>query len=1277
MKQRLALILACCAAGAFAASCNESVEWDETKEVPQSVCKDGEKQCSNNAIMVCQNGEFVEEQKCQDPTPSCDVETHTCVAGKPVTNCTESDKKCQGNSLLICQNNNWKELEYCTVSCNATAKKCDSEVVGGKCDNFVATCTEGVLTTCDETNGEGTKNCEADEECGTVDGKAACVKKSEPKNPCTYSTDADAIELEDGETICSEDGELVTCNNGTLSSDTCDQGETCGEKDGEATCVPEVQNQSCTYGEGSDTVEIEDGKSICDGDGKLVTCDNGTLKDPAECGTGKFCDTEKKECADYTCTIGESTIKFGESACSADNKKIVKCGNGVLEDVENGDCDASSKVCMAGTSGFVCDVVSSNDCTVGTTTSKEGATKCNDAETNIEICTAGDFVPATGADACTANQICVTAEGVAKCEDKKCTVGTTDYSEGDKKCNEAGTNIEICTSGEFVPATDTNACTENQICVVEEEVAKCQDLPVYNTIKKIKDDIDVVAAAEKATLDAKVNVTGVVTAVRTNGTNLFFQDSEAGIYIYNASKKPVDLSTFAIGDKVTVTAPQIQLFGGQLELVGATVVADGTENVTPAEITDISTILETTEKAVNPKNLMLVTVKNVTASEVTNSDNKTVTAIKDASNNTIYYSTYIDKNITFSADFIYDVTGIVNFNKTNKITVAEANGLAPRSAADVVAVGCVDTTKTFVAATATDPAKCEAKVVPPCEANKCVEGKIQVCTEGTLAEAVDCSGIANAKTYGCNTAGNACIALTCEDDYTPATDGLSCESTSTGLEGTECDTPNEIVCDPATGKFNKCTSIGYWGSTTDCSAFEGLNPANASTFGCNTENNGCVIKTCTSEDYTLNADGLSCKLASAGCGKDMNDKAIENDTYFCVDSKHVGYCDENGVRDETFVTWSKCDQEGYVCNPDTIDGAYGLCEESSTPATTCKDVNDHDVAVDAMGCKDANTAAVCTATGWDLDTADTCVLGCDTTANDCKKCTTTGFICEGNKAILCTAGDKPKADEVETCKDADHCSETDGCLECTSDSDCAAVEGKSACDLTNHTCVAKTCTDAVSGLAVAGSGKDSVGCATTTSFSVCKNGVWSVEESDVVACAEGKTCDPTSITMDCKDGGSEPKIVAIDFSVECTEANHCKKLNSKTSYEEEREYKVDDVAITVKGSFSDTGIGKGYLVLTGNTGKLSKIDVTGLAGVNAVSFEGISYNPSGKKKLNITVGETTDVYDFSAIANGAAAIYTHDFNDADATSVLIQPDGSTTGNADSRIVIKTLAIAVP
>ena len=720
--KKLALLLACCAAAGSSWSCSESND----NPTPNEICsalENGKKFCRNGGAYQCVNERLVLLQMCDGTAkPFCDSETFTCVT---YNLCSGNQAKCENNTLMLCQDGAWKVLDQClNMVCDASTRTC-------KLPPSVCTpgCTNSILTTCvnnkasttscpNGCNATGTA-CEETTSCtpgcanniltectGGIASTTTCA------NGCNDTGTAcapdDQPECTAGVTRCEQDI-LYTCVGGTWNAgEPCPQGEACGtDDDDNDACVTNITEiTTCKpYTDSNTSILLENGESTCVGF-KAISCqvpENAT-EIPAV-GVVDCDELEDHYCSNETgtakcvedletpCTYGDTKLAHGASACA--NNDIISCQDGSLNTVE---CDDNAP-CAEVNGKFECYKVNVADCEApnGSGFITTGSGVC--AENVYKICQNGVLSDET---TCSGDTPICDIQADSHCRAyKNC---SDSLVHGAVLCNQDNTEIVTCTDG---IQTSIEICQPPASCVIQNDTPACvSSAPKYTTIKAMKDAYDAVVAAGTQGLSCDIEVTGVVTASRGSGATIFFQDGSsvasnqaAGIYIYNSTK---DLGSFNIGDNVKVTASELLIYNGQLEIVNASVAkTDATDTVIPAEINDISDILETTAEAKNPYNLMLVTLKNVTTE-----DGKT---IKDAGNHSINVSTYIAKNlIKADTTFKYDITGIVNFNKSANNTVEAANGLAPRSQDDIVAVGCINSEHIFTAATENAAAKCEA-----------------------------------------------------------------------------------------------------------------------------------------------------------------------------------------------------------------------------------------------------------------------------------------------------------------------------------------------------------------------------------------------------------------------------------------------------------------------------------------------------------------------------------------------------------------------------------------
>ncbi len=1182
MKQRLALILACCATGAIISSCNESVEWNQP--APTN-CTVGEKMCSNNAVMVCNDqGSFVEDHKCDGATPVCNVKTHECEAA-PVKNCNETEYRCDGNTLQVCSGGDWATSKTCsgsTPKCDAAQKDCVSDVVD-PCANFVASCTAGVLTTCDE-NGQGTKNCEQDEVCGfDTNGKATCVP---------------AV-CENFVASCTDEVTLTTCDeNGQGTKDCSEDDMVCEVEDSIAKCVTPTSSNTCELnGE-----EYDDRDTVCEGE-KIRTCDgeSGEFSAAEDCAAGKYCDSTKNECVDYkACTVGTTSIDHDATAC--DGTKIVKCSNGEVSDVK--DCNTDSQICVINGSAAECQTASSDDC------EKDGQT----------------------------------------------------YTAGTKICNEGNTKVLICQSGDFADSEDCE--TASKVCKPDTEGAVCEAPVVkkeYRTIKAIKDDFEVIAAAEDG-LEADIAVSGVITGINKK-TNIFFQDSEAGTYVYNGSGKPTDLSTFSVGDKIELTAEKVTIYNGQVEIVGATVTASGSEDVTPAEVT-ISSILETSGKGVNAKNSMLVMVKNVKVSsyEFTYTQSgqekkKTIYELTDSTGSTTL-STYLfaDASKT-SPDFIYDVTGVVNYNMNagQSYTEREANSVAPRSKADIVAVGCVDANATFVAATETEDAKC---IVDFCSAKE----------DGTYCNGsvvTSCVSHESKYTSDCAVDGETCK----ENADARSADCYAAPGCGNGVidEGEECDLA--AVAGDFMFPFT-CSSykhvMGMEGDITQCTSDCKLDvSACKCPDGSHEEGGQCVgdsTDVCASvPDYEWRCDGTVVVMCKDGViDHDYDLDCADADTTCIENSDGSANCDMPACEDD-------------VCNGDTIQTCY--FGSLSFPESCTDIVKEADRYAKTGECALNEGYASCVTTacvdGYVYDSSlGNCVLG---EVNECtdgdlecvsetsyKLCidgswsdaesVVEGQKCEGNDLVCAKDLFCVDATHYKTCENGNVSASqaVEGYLKCDNDAIVCETEGNS-CDGTYVVSCSNATPDLVEDCAesskqcVNGSCVATESCDPSVKYDRCNGDVLEVCDVDhwIVSkdcAASGQTCDESA--HNCVGSSSDdPTTMSLNTgsNLDCEKLGaaytNCSLEGSSAPYTLKFDYNglSWESVSSAKNMLNLKTIGTHYVKLSKLSG-VSKVIITytmGGSNTNALTF---TDDKGGSDTLSVgkTDSDTTYTYEMAA-----------------------------------------------
>ena len=317
MKKKLALFLGCCLVGGFAASCNDTDEWD-----PNGVkCEEGAKVCDANAVKVCSGGQFVVQTQCTS-VQKCDAATLSCVDNLP--SCTEGAFQCAGSNVQVCQGGNWVLSKTCEAgtTCNSSTGMCDG-AVASECEVGATKCEGNALVTCGSDGHWGAGNaCGENQECAAgEDGKMACI-------------DLPIVGCEPGATRCDGD-KLATCTEEAIwgESVSCEADDVCIVSDGVAACGAPV---GCEDAEHGDTRCAEDSVEVCQ---------NGTWVTSSDC-TG-----DTPVCLDGACV----ECVAGDSKC--EDAAIFACGADGLWDAGT-DCDAPANgvaACVANACGFTCD----------------------------------------------------------------------------------------------------------------------------------------------------------------------------------------------------------------------------------------------------------------------------------------------------------------------------------------------------------------------------------------------------------------------------------------------------------------------------------------------------------------------------------------------------------------------------------------------------------------------------------------------------------------------------------------------------------------------------------------------------------------------------------------------------------------------------------------------------------------------------------------------------------------------------------------------------------
>ena len=559
----------------------------------------------------------------------------------------------------------------------------------------LAKCNDGKL---EDLAGEG--KCSENQVCAITDGKAACKDVTGDDKKACGSVAHDAM-------TCNADGtQLAKCNNGRLEDLTgegkCSENQVCAITDGKAACKDKSEDTQL------DCDNAKHGELVCKGD-KMAKCVNGDIVDVTgdeACATGKVCGKNaegKVACFDAGSRPCGSTA-HGAKACNGE--KIATCNDGKLVNDEGQgvtQCVDRKTHCVANDAEIAC--VDFKKCGEGDLEINHNSYGC-DGERMV-LCYDGEKVEPAADRQCTGSTVCryLEEKGVryAKCIDP---TACDELKNGEKKCNDEGTQVLVCTNGELKEATGDAACTAEQICALEQNAVKCAprgdlQVSVPSIHKKWDEYINLDTCATTSVIkEGKTKVTGFILYKKSG--NFYLQDrsatdgKHAGIRIQCMEKvdgKDVDYCKFTnvkggstnlisleIGDVVTVEADGIGNKG--CELVIGKKNADIKVTQREKKGTALNPIVVTASQ-ISMTNFhndyygSLVTIKNITAA------NKKDTSweVTDTTGTTQILSGNIVVPSKLENGKKYNVTGIVgNYSMTSG---KKYTGIKPRDVNDI------------------------------------------------------------------------------------------------------------------------------------------------------------------------------------------------------------------------------------------------------------------------------------------------------------------------------------------------------------------------------------------------------------------------------------------------------------------------------------------------------------------------------------------------------------------------------------------------------------------
>lgn len=484
------------------------------------------------------------------------------------------------------------------------------------------------------------------------------------------------------------------------------------------------------------------------------------------------------------------------------------------------------------------------------------------------------------------------------------------------------------------------------------------------------------------------------------------------------------------------------------------------------------------------------------------------------------------------------------------------------------------------------------------------------------------------------------------------------------------------VCDPATNTYKSCF-WGTWSEPDSCSKFGYTSNANATSFACNTANDGCVITAC-SEGYKPTTDGKECEADTPAvennCSLDMNGKKPGLGSFFCVSKTTWNFCSDTTGLDKTSSGQTCADNK--ICNPATINTLPGCEEKCVDNDIKCDGETKYSLCISGewidgivqpgQKCKGNKLKCIEASTCFDNEW-----YSCDSATGDvtkgksCKTQSDGNTVCgtQLNECVAATpAACEPKCEEV-TVEGVKKVKVTT-CLE----------TGES----TTNEYTDKSCKSATEvGVCL----NDAKRCATgsTVGIETCANGEWGTAvacsstdaDAETFECVAEATCKiktckndktPSEDGLTCvAGGGTTPAPTEFDVDLtKCDKTNNC--VADGSGYERVATYKLSDsIKLEVKGMLNSN-----TLYMTGATKKKpSHIEVSGINGVKKIEFDwegGNAHNDTGNI-FEVIVGTSTKTESFAK--KEARKTTTYEFNDSSATSFKIKPQDSTINDNDA------------
>ena len=1069
----------------------------------------------------------------------------------------------------------------------------------------------------------------------------------------------------------------------------------------------------------------------CDAEAKrcvestIQVCKDGVWVLEATCeGNTPWCDV-----ATHTC-IAQPVVKdCQDGAKKCDQNAVWTCKTGKWE--KTTDCNEGDKTCNSTT--YVCDPKTQTEVTCDHNGTKlaVGATAC-DGDTTLVTCTAsadGTTASLTPTDCSTDSKVCGNdAENKAACIDAqpapsvKCTKDgdETEYKVGDKYCGDNKTLYTCTLSEDGTTATFESAPCQGDKPVCDNTAKECR---AYNNCTLNNAPVAHDAHVCDGNVSKKCNdgtIENVENCAAENPAKVCLATT-GECYTPEANDCTNVTPTIPNGTTVCVDINKVTCTNGTTSSDPCTTTV-GNATATCSMIDEVATCgfncdegytLSEDKTGCDPIP-QYTTVSAIRAAYDTIVDSATC-SVKETSNTVVAADVKLNGVVTGirangKGIFIQDTTGGIQINCTNGdcIKYADDSNVAIGDSVEIVADGVGQYFCDLqVRALSTTPVDVKKLTTPLTE----ITPEMIILTDLTNNGAKNAKlgklvTIANIKagTYNTSNQSNHYWPVSQGTDnftvaaYLMATDvlqGAMVKDKVYTVTGIPVYTFNEVrlaprsavdileecaggsyVCDPATNTYKLCY-FGTWSEPDSCSRFEYTSNANATSFACNTANDGCVITAC-SAGYKPTTDGKACEAETPAvennCSSDMNGDKPELGSYFCVDKTTWNFCNDTTGQDLSLSGQACADNK--ICNPATVNTLPG-CEEK------CVD--------NAIKCDGETKYSLCVSGEWIDDNVQpgqkcegnklTCIEASTCFDNEWYSCdSATGVVTKGKSCKTQSDGNTVCGTQLDECVAATpaacepKCEEvTDGSVKKVKVTTCSETGEAKTNEYTDKSC--KSATEV--GVCL----NDVKRCATgsTVGIETCANGEWGTavacsstdadaETFECVAeatckiktCKNGKT--PSADGMSCvAGGGTTPAPTEFDVDLtKCDKTNNC--VADGSSYERVATYKLSDsIKLEVKGMLNSN-----KLYMTGATKKKpSHIEVSGINGVKKIEFDwegGNAHNDTGNI-FEVIVGTSTKTESFAK--KEARKTTTYEFNDSSATSFKIKPQDSTINDNDA------------